>query len=188
MRDEVGRPGDVACPEPAGHKVVAAIFGKHPVDQDLVGLGGSSGKGKRDLAETELEQPIATARLAVVVTLWRCPSEDFDLPVIEPETSIDRGDLRFNRTVVRQQNSGRTALDDGRRNRRAIDVGKRLGSEDDGSVFLAKGLQPLTQLTSKFLIIKRQPPLIDDEQSCVNRHWNGTPYRHPKGTPLIGES
>ena len=21
----------------------------------------------------------------------------------------------------------------------------------------------------------------------VNRHWNGTPYRHPKGTPLIGE-
>ena len=23
---------------------------------------------------------------------------------------------------------------------------------------------------------------------AVNRHWNGTPYRHPKGTPLIGES
>lgn len=22
----------------------------------------------------------------------------------------------------------------------------------------------------------------------VNRHWNGTPDRHPKGTPLIGES
>jgi hypothetical protein len=20
----------------------------------------------------------------------------------------------------------------------------------------------------------------------VNRHWNGTPYQHPKGTPLIG--
>jgi hypothetical protein len=24
--------------------------------------------------------------------------------------------------------------------------------------------------------------------AIVNRHWNGTPDRHPKGTPLIGES
>ncbi len=23
-------------------------------------------------------------------------------------------------------------------------------------------------------------------RATVNRHWNGTPYRHPKGTPLIG--
>ena len=23
--------------------------------------------------------------------------------------------------------------------------------------------------------------------SCVNRRWIGTPYRHPKGTPLSGE-
>ncbi len=32
-----------------------------------------------------------------------------------------------------------------------------------------------------------------DKATCtkttsVNRHWNGTPDRHPKGTPLIGES
>ena len=24
------------------------------------------------------------------------------------------------------------------------------------------------------------------ETVSVNRHWNGTPYQHPKGTPLIG--
>jgi hypothetical protein len=25
-------------------------------------------------------------------------------------------------------------------------------------------------------------------RATVNRHWNGTPDRRPKGTPLIGES
>ena len=39
-----------------------------------------------------------------------------------------------------------------------------MGSEDDGSILLAKRLQPLTQLTGKFLVIERQPPFIDDEQ------------------------
>jgi hypothetical protein len=32
-------------------------------------------------------------------------------------------------------------------------------------------------------------PQLNAEQSevmRVNRRWNGTPYRHPKGTPLIG--
>ena len=33
MRDEIGRPGDVAGLQPAGHKVVAAMFGKDLLDQ-----------------------------------------------------------------------------------------------------------------------------------------------------------
>jgi hypothetical protein len=39
------------------------------------------------------------------------------------------------------------------------------------------------------------PPPVDSLDAyganghhAVNRHWNGTPDRHPKGTPLIGES
>jgi hypothetical protein len=27
---------------------------------------------------------------------------------------------------------------------------------------------------------------VPPQQPDVNRHWNGPPYRHPKGTPLIG--
>ena len=62
------------------------------------------------------------------------------------------------------ENSRRTALDDGRRNCRTVDVGERLGCENDRGIFLAKRLQPLPQLTSKFPVIKREPPFIDDEQ------------------------
>ena len=29
-------------------------------------------------------------------------------------------------------------------------------------------------------------PVDAHNGSAVNRRWNGTPYRHPKGTPLIG--
>ena len=164
MRDEIGRPGDVAGLQPAGHKVVAAMFGKDLLDQRLVGLGGSCGEGERDLAKTEFEQAIAAARLAVVVALRRRAGEDLDLAVVQSKAPVDRHDLRLDGAVVGQQNPRRTALDDRRRDRRAVDIRKRLGSEDDGSILLAKGLQPLTQLTSKFLVIKRQPPFIDDEQ------------------------
>src|ERR1700730_16899196 len=144
MRDEIGRPGDVAGLQPARHKVVAATFGKDLLDQRLIGLGGSSGKGERDLAKTEFEQAIAAARLAVVVALRRRAGEDFDLAVVKSKAPIDRHDLRLDGAIVGQQNPRRAALDDRRRDRGAVDISKRLGSEDDGSILLAKGFQPLT--------------------------------------------
>jgi hypothetical protein len=128
-------------------------------------FGGSSGEGESNLAKTEFEQAIAAARLAVVVALRRRAGEDFDLAVVKSKASVDRHDLRLDGAIVRQQDPRRTALDDGRRNRGAVDISKRLGGEDDGSILLAKGFQPLTQLTSKFFVIKREPPFIDDEQS-----------------------
>src|SRR5262249_10154498 len=121
--------------------------------------------GKRDLAKSEFEQAIATPRLAIIIPLRRGPSEDLDLPVIEPETPVDRRDLRFDGAIVGQQDPRRAAFDDGRRNCGAVDIGKRLGGKDDGRILLAKGFQPLAQLTSKLPVIKREPPFIDDEQS-----------------------
>src|SRR3984893_1909957 len=150
MRDEIGRPGDVAGFQPARHKVVAATFGKDLLDQRLIGLGGSSGEGERDLAKTEFEQAIAAARLAVVVALRRRAGEDLDLAVVKSKAPVDRHDLRLDGAIVRQQDPCRTALNDRRRNRGAIDISKRLGSEDDGSILFAKRLQPLTPLTRKF--------------------------------------
>ena len=52
-------------------------------------LEDGGGKGQRDLAEAELEQPIAAARLAVVVALRRGAGEDLDLAVVEAEAAID---------------------------------------------------------------------------------------------------
>src|SRR6201989_2143468 len=164
MRDEVGRPGDVARSEPAAHKVRTAMFGKDLFDKGLVGFGGSGREGQGNLAKTELEQAITSTRLTVVVTLRRCAGEDLDLPVVKPKASINCRDLWFDGAVVRQQNARRATLDDRRRDRGAIDVSQRLGGENDGGVLLAKGFQPFTQLTGKPFIIERQPPFIDDEQ------------------------
>ena len=124
MRDEIGRPGDVAGFQPARHKVVAATFGKDLLDQRLVGLGGSGGEGDRDLAKTEFEQAIAAARLAIVVALRRRPGEDFDLPIVEPETALDAQDLRLNGALIGQEQTRRAALDNGWRDRTLLDIGE----------------------------------------------------------------
>ena len=47
---------------------------------------------------------------------------------------------------------------------RAIDVGKRLGGEDDGGVLLAQRLQPFAELAGKALVVERKPALVDDQQ------------------------
>src|SRR5271154_1089528 len=102
MRDEIGRPGDVAGLQPARHKVVAALFSKDLLDQRLVGLGGSGGEGESDFAKTEFEQAIAPTRLAVVVALRRRTGEDLNLPVVKSKAPIDRHDLRLDGAIVRQ--------------------------------------------------------------------------------------
>src|SRR3546814_6666639 len=101
------------------------------------------------IGQAQLEQPVAAARLAVVVALGHRPREDFDLAIVETEAAIDGGDLRLDRALVRQQDAGLAALDDGRRDRRAVDVGERLRGEDDAGVLLAQRLEPLAKLACK---------------------------------------
>ena len=162
--DEIGGPADAALAQPGGEKTVAAMFGEHARDRGLIGLGGGGAEGERDLAEAKLEQPVAAPRLAVIVALRRGPGEDLDLAVVEAEAAIDRGDLRLDRALVRQEQPRRAALDDGGRDRRAIDVGQRLGGEDDGGVLLAQRLQPFAELAGKALVVERQPAFVDDQQ------------------------
>src|SRR5260370_12518569 len=100
MRDEIGRPGDVAGFQPARHKVVAATFGKDLLDQRLVGLGGSGGEGESDLAKTAFEQAIAATRLAVVVALRRRTGADLNFPVVKSKSPVDRHDLRLDGAIL----------------------------------------------------------------------------------------
>src|SRR6185437_3388660 len=95
------------------------------LDQRLVGFGGSRREGQSHFAEAELEQAIAAAGLTVIVAFRRCPSQDLDLTVVKSKATIDGRDLRLDGTVVGQQNTCRTALDDRWRNRRAIDIRER---------------------------------------------------------------
>ena len=118
-------------------------------DGGLVGLGRGGGEGERDLAQAELEQAVAAARLAVIVALRRRAAEDLDLAVVEAEAAIDGRDLRLERALVRQEDARRAALDDRRRDGAAVDVGERLGGEDDAGVLLAQRLQPFAQLAGE---------------------------------------
>ena len=155
--------------EPSGRESVAAVLGDDALDRGVVGLGRGGAEGERDRAETQLEQPIAAARLAVIVALRRRAREDLDLAIVEAEAAIDRGDLRLDRALVRQEDARRAALDDGRRDVAAVDVGERLRGEDDGGVLLAQRLQPLAELLGEGRIVEHQPALVDDEQASAGR-------------------
>ena len=74
------------------------------------------------------------------------------------------GDLRFERALVRQEEPRRAALDDGGRDGAAVDVGERLGGEDDARVLLPQRLQPFAELAGEAAIVEGEPALVDDEQ------------------------
>ena len=150
--------------EPGGHEAVTSMFGEELLDGSLVGLGRGRRKGERNFAETEFEHPVAAAGLAVIVALGRRPAQKLDLAVVEAEAAVDRRDLRLDRPLVRQQQPRRTAFDDRRRDRGAVDVRKRLGGEDDGRVLLAKRLQPFAELAGEILVVEGEPTFIDDEK------------------------
>ena len=120
--------------------------------------------GERDRAKTKLEQAIAPAGLAVVVALGCGAREDLDLAIVEAEAAIDRGDLRLDRALVRQEDARRAALDDRGRDVAAVDIGERLGGEDHGRILLAERLQPLAKLLGEGRVVEDQPTLVDDEQ------------------------
>ena len=157
------QPTPRACSQ-AGGEPVAAVGGEDFGDEGLVGLGRGGGKGERDFAEPELEQAIAPAALAVVVALRRRPAQDLDLAIAKPEPAVGRRDLRFERAFVGEEHSRRAALDDRRRDRRAVDVGEALGREDDARVLLAQRLQPFPELAGEAFVVERQPALVDDQQ------------------------
>src|SRR5688572_25490630 len=79
-------------------------FGAMPiedgVDPLLVGGIGGAAEGKSDRSQPKLEQPVAAARLQVVVPLRRRRGDELDLPGVEAETFIDDTGLRLDRAVV----------------------------------------------------------------------------------------
>src|SRR3546814_5002134 len=79
------------------------MFGEQFGDARLICLRRGGGKGERHIAKPQVEQPIATSRLAVIIALGGGSTEDFDLTVVQPEPPVDGGDLRFDRAFVGQE-------------------------------------------------------------------------------------
>src|SRR5665213_351250 len=75
-----------------------------------------------DLAEAAVKASAMSPRLAVVVPLRRRAGEDLDLAVVQAEATVDRRDLRLDCALVRQEQPGRTALNDSGRDRGAVDI------------------------------------------------------------------
>ena len=136
--------------QPGARESLAAVLGENPLDARPDRSWRRRRKGRAPTrTEAQFEQAIAAPRLAVIVALGRRPRDDLDLAVVEAEAAIDRGDLRLDRALVRQEDPRRAALDDRRRDRAVVDVGERLGGEDDGGVLLAQRLQPFAQLARR---------------------------------------
>src|SRR5690606_6503553 len=108
--------------QPGGEETVGPMLGVDALDGGVIGFGRRGAERESDFAEAQLEQPVAATRLAIIVPLRGCPREDLDLPVVETEAAIDGRDLRLDRALVRQQEPRRAALDDGGRDRAAINV------------------------------------------------------------------
>ena len=125
--EKLGGPAEAARPEQGGGKATLAVLREHAVDQRLVGGRRGAANGERDRAQSELEEPVAAAGLQVVVPLGRGPGDELDLPVVEAEALIDRARLGLDRAVVGQEDALRAALDDGRCDRAAGDVGQAIG-------------------------------------------------------------
>src|SRR3546814_3331247 len=89
------------------------MFGEQFGDARLICLRRGGGKGERHIAKPQVEQPIATSRLAVIIALGGGSTEDFDLTVVQPEPPVDGGDLRFDRAFVGQEDARRAAFNDG---------------------------------------------------------------------------
>src|SRR3546814_14847059 len=63
-------------------------------DGDLVGLGRGGRESERDIAETQLEQPVAAWGLAVIIPLGRRTGQDLDRKsVVEGKSVSVRVDL-----------------------------------------------------------------------------------------------
>ena len=162
--DQLAGPAEALGLEEAGGKAVPVACGKASVDELVVVRRRGAAEREGHGTEAQLEQAVAARRLGVVVAFRRRRAEDLDLARIEPEALVDALGLRLQRPVVGQEDARRAALDQGRRDGRALDVGERLGGEHHGHVLLAQGLQPLADAGREQRVVEERPGLVEDQE------------------------
>src|SRR3546814_18010740 len=108
--NEIGGPAGLAVRQPSSEKIVETVFGYDLCDRSLVRLCRSGAQCERHVRQAELEKPVAASRLTVIVALRRCPREDLDLPVVEPEAAIQAGALRLVGAFVGMEKPGLQTL------------------------------------------------------------------------------
>ncbi len=162
--EKVGSPAEIGGRQVIGREPVGAGLGEDGVDAALAGRVGCTAQRQRNRSETQFEQSVPTRGLQVIMPLRRRPADQFDLAIVETEARIGLPALGLDRTVVGKQDALRAALDDGRRDAAARDIGEALRGEQDRHVLLAEGLQPLADTRGEERMVEEDPGFVEDQQ------------------------
>src|SRR5665213_4269099 len=162
---EQGRaPIETARAKEIGGEVVATVLCQNAIDKSLIGGRRSPAEGKRHRPQSQFDQPVAAARLEIILPFGNGAGNEFDLAVVQAELFIGFASLRLDCPVVRQEDTLRATFDDGRSNRGIGDVRERLRGENEGDVLLAQHFQPFADARGKKRIIQIDPGFIQNEE------------------------
>jgi hypothetical protein len=107
-------PIEAGTGEKAPGEIVRTSGGEQIVDAELRDRVRCTAQREAYGSEPQLEHPVAPRRLEVIMTLRGGAADQLDLAVVEPEASISRPPLRFDRAIIGKQDALRTTFDDGR--------------------------------------------------------------------------
>ncbi len=147
----------------AGEFAVSVVL-QNALDCGVVGFRRRGAESERNRTQIKFEEPVAAPRLRVIVALGSRPRDNLDLPIIQTEMPISRGDLRFKGTLIGQEHACRTALDNRRRDSARLNICERLRGKDHRGVLLPECLEPLADLRSERVVIERKPAFIDNQK------------------------
>ena len=98
--------------------------------------GTTQGEGNR--SEAQFKQAVATLGLVIIIAFGNGPRDQFDLPIIQPETFISDPGLWLYSAVIGQKYPTGTTFNKSGRNRRTFNIGQRLRGKNDTDILLSK--------------------------------------------------
>src|ERR1700738_210969 len=114
----------------------------------------------------------------------KAPAFGSQLLLDQTELGVGEGEavdiVRSRSPSIRQENLGRTLLDDGMRDRRRQRIPRRLGAEHHDAVLLADGFELVVGEIATRLISQRLPEFvdIDNQAPSVNQAFNSVKQVH----------
>src|SRR5262249_21135617 len=94
-QEEVVGPGHVAGPQIGAPEARRAVLGDEVLDPRAILRPAGGAEGERDVAEVEVDQPVALARLIVILPPRHGVADQLELALIEAKAGIGGSTLRL---------------------------------------------------------------------------------------------
>src|SRR5438552_16270498 len=114
--------------------------------------------------QPKANEPSSQGRQYVILPLGKGRCEDLDLSTVETDALVEPADVLALGFGIREQDLGRTGLEDDVVPRRVDHVRHTLAHEHDRGVLLPEGPQPALHGGPEKRMERRDPGLLDDEQ------------------------